>query len=53
MLFALPTLLFFVVSFFDYDRAGIYPAFMLDNYQDLFTTPATWRIYVSSLPLRA
>ncbi len=49
VLFALPTLLFFVVSFFDYDRVGIYPAFMLDNYRDLLTTPATLRIYASSL----
>ena len=49
VLFALPTLLFVVVSFFDYDRTGIYPAFMLDNYRDLLTTPATLRVYVSSL----
>jgi putative spermidine/putrescine transport system permease protein len=49
VLFALPTLTFFVVSFFDYDRVGIYPAFMLDNYRDLLTTPATWRIYLSSM----
>lgn len=49
VLFALPTLLFFVISFFDYDRVGIYPAFILDNYRDLLTTPATLRIYVSSL----
>ena len=49
VLFALPTLLFFVVSFFDYDRVGIYPAFLLDNYRDLLTTPATLRIYESSL----
>ncbi len=48
-LFLLPTLLFFVISFFDYDRVGIYPAFILDNYRDLLTTPATLRIYVSSL----
>ena len=41
VLFALPTLLFLVVSFFDYDRVGIYPAFMLDSYVDLLTTPAT------------
>ena len=27
VLFALPTLLFVVVSFFDYDRVGMYPAF--------------------------
>ncbi len=49
VLFALPTLLFLVVSFFDYDRVGIYPAFLLDNYRDLLTTPATLRVYVSSL----
>jgi putative spermidine/putrescine transport system permease protein len=49
VLFALPTLLFVVVSFWDYDRTGIYPAFMLDNYRDLLTTPSTIRVYVSSL----
>jgi putative spermidine/putrescine transport system permease protein len=49
VLFALPTMLFFVISFFDYDRVGIYPAFILDNYRDLLTTPATLRIYASSL----
>ena len=49
VLFALPTVLFFVISFFDYDRVGIYPAFLLDNYRELFTTPTTWRIYLSSL----
>jgi putative spermidine/putrescine transport system permease protein len=49
VLFALPTVLFLVVSFFDYDRTGIYPAFIVDNYRDLLTTPATIRVYVSSL----
>ena len=49
VLFALPTVLFLVISFWDYDRVGIYPAFMMDNYVDLFTTPATWRIYRSSM----
>lgn len=49
VLFALPTILFLVVSFFDYDRVGIYPAFLLDNYRDLLTTPATLRVYISSL----
>lgn len=48
-LFALPTILFLVVSFFDYDRVGIYPAFLLDSYQDLLTTPSTLRVYISSL----
>jgi len=48
-LFALPTILFVVVSFWEYDRTGIYAAFTLDNYRDLLTTPATIRVYVSSL----
>lgn len=50
-LVVLPAFLFLVVSFFDYDRTGIYPAFMLDNYAELFTTPATARVYISSLKL--
>lgn len=49
VLFALPTLLFAVVSFFDYDRTGIYPAFILDNYNDLVNSPTTLRVYLSSL----
>jgi putative spermidine/putrescine transport system permease protein len=49
VLFALPTVLFAIVSFWDYDRTGIYPAFVLDSYRDLLTTPATIRVYVSSL----
>lgn len=53
VLFAAPTILFVVISFWDYDRVGIYPAFMLDNYKDLFTTSATWRIYASSLKFAA
>lgn len=50
-LIALPAFLFLAVSFFDYDRLGIYPAFMLDNYQELFSTPSTYRVYISSLKL--
>jgi putative spermidine/putrescine transport system permease protein len=49
VMFALPTTLFLIVSFYDYDRTGIYPAFLLDNYRELLTTPATWRVYLSSL----
>lgn len=52
-LFAAPTVLFAVVSFWDYDRVGMYPAFMWDNYLDLITTPATLRIYLSSLQFAA
>ena len=53
VLFALPTILFLVISFYDYDRIGIYPAFIFDNYRDLLTTPATWRVYLSSLKFAA
>ncbi|MEJ0017834.1 MAG: ABC transporter permease [Acetobacteraceae bacterium] len=53
VLFALPTFLFLVVSFFDYDRVGLYPAFMFDNYRDLLTTPSTLRVYISSLKFAA
>ena len=49
VLFALPTVLFVIVSFWDYDRTGIYPAFTFQNYHDLLTTPATIRVYISSL----
>ncbi len=52
-LVAVPAFLFLAVSFFDYDRTGIYPAFMLDNYAELLTTPATLRVYTSSLKLAA
>lgn len=47
--FALPTLIFLVVSFYDYDRVGIYPDFLLDNYREILTTPSTLRVYLSSL----
>ena len=50
-LIALPAFVFLAVSFFDYDRTGIYPAFMMDNYAELLTTPATARVYISSLKL--
>jgi len=47
--FVVPTTLFIVVSFFDYDRTGLYPAFLLDNYLEVFTSPATLRLYGSTL----
>jgi putative spermidine/putrescine transport system permease protein len=47
--FLLPTTLFLIVSFFDYDRTGIYPAFMLDNYWELLTSQSTLRLYGSTL----
>ena len=49
VLFVLPTALFLVVSFFDYDRIGIYPAFLLDSYREIFTSASTLRVYGSTL----
>ena len=49
LMFALPTALFLAVSFFDYDRTGIYPAFLLDNYREVFTSSSTLRVYCSTL----
>jgi putative spermidine/putrescine transport system permease protein len=49
LLFFIPMLLFLAVSFFDYDRVGIYPAFIFDSYHDVFTNPATYEIYLDSL----
>ena len=37
LFFGLPMLVVLVVSFFDFDRTGIIPAFILDNYIELFT----------------
>lgn len=53
LLFAVPMLLFLAVSFFDYDRVGIYPAFIFDSYRDVFTNPATYEIYLASLRFAA
>lgn len=46
LLFAVPMLLFLAVSFFDYDRVGIYPAFILDSYHDVFTNPARYERFI-------
>ena len=53
VLFAIPMVLFLAVSFFDYDRVGIYPAFLFDSYHDVFTNPATYEIYLDSLRFAA
>lgn len=50
-MFIVPAVMFVVVSFFDYDRTGIYPAFLLDNYRELFTSESTLRVYASTFRL--
>lgn len=47
--FALPTFTFLVVSFYDYDRIGIYPDFLLTNYEEVLSASMTLRVYISSL----
>jgi putative spermidine/putrescine transport system permease protein len=48
-MFVLPAMIFVVVSFFDYDRTGIYPAFLFDSYREVFTSASTLRLYLSSI----
>jgi putative spermidine/putrescine transport system permease protein len=43
--FVAPLVFVIVVSFFDYDRLAIYPAFLIENYTDIFTSPITLRLY--------
>src|SRR5437870_880814 len=49
LFFGLPMLVVLVVSFFDFDRADIIPAFILDNYVELFRSEVTLRLYLSSI----
>ena len=38
-----------VVSFFDYSTTQIIPAFLLQNYDELLTSPVTWQTYLQTL----
>ena len=49
LFFGLPMIVVLVVSFFDFDRTDIIPAFIFDNYVELFTREVTLRLYASSL----
>src|ERR1700722_12401731 len=49
LFFGLPMIVVLVVSFFDFDRTDIVPAFIFDNYIDLFTREVTLRLYASSI----
>jgi len=52
-MFVLPAFIFLVVSFFDYDRTGIYPAFLLESYREVFTSASTYRVYASTFKFAA
>ena len=45
----LPILLLVVVSFWDYDFAGMYPDFMTLNYEEVLGSWVTWRTYLNTL----
>jgi putative spermidine/putrescine transport system permease protein len=53
LFFGLPMIVVLVVSFFDFDRTDIIPAFILDNYVELFTREVTLRLYASSIKFAA
>jgi putative spermidine/putrescine transport system permease protein len=52
-MFVAPLVFVIIVSFFDYDRLEIYPAFMFDNYVDIFTSEITVRLYLKTLEFAA
>ncbi len=47
--FGLPMLVVVTVSFFDYGQGRLYPAFIFDNYLEIFSSSVTLRLYLSSL----
>jgi putative spermidine/putrescine transport system permease protein len=47
--FGIPMLLVGAVSFFDYERWQIVPAFILDNYIELFQSSLTLRLYLTAI----
>ena len=49
LFFGIPVLVVIAVSFFDFQQTEIIPTFILDNYQDIFTSDTTLRLYLSSL----
>jgi putative spermidine/putrescine transport system permease protein len=49
LMFVAPLAFVVVVSFFDYGRVDIYPAFILDNYAEIFTSELTARLYLKTL----
>jgi putative spermidine/putrescine transport system permease protein len=53
LMFVAPLAFVIVVSFFDYGRVDIYPAFMFDNYAEIFTSEVTGRLYLKTLEYAA
>ncbi len=51
--FVLPILTIVVVSFWDYDFAGLYPDFLTMNYTDTLGSWVTWKTYLNTLKFTA
>lgn len=50
---AIPILLLLVVSFWDYDFAGMYPGFLTFNYAETLGSWVTWKTYGNTLKFAA
>ena len=53
LFFGLPMLVVLAVSFFDYSHAQIHPAFIVDNYVELFQSSLTLKLYLTSIKFAA
>ncbi|MBY3133006.1 MULTISPECIES: ABC transporter permease [Rhizobium] len=53
LFFLLPIAMIAVVSFWDYDFAGLYPDFLTMNYTDTLGSWVTWKIYLNTLKFTA
>jgi putative spermidine/putrescine transport system permease protein len=51
--FGLPMVVVVIVSFFDYGHAQMFPAFILQNYIDIFTSNVTFEQYLSTIKFAA
>jgi len=49
LFFGAPMIVVLIVSFFDYQQVSIIPTFILDNYQEVFTSNLTLELYLSTL----
>src|SRR3954451_19787461 len=49
----IPIATILVVSFWDYDSIRVIPDFILLNYEELLTSPVTWRTYLNTLKYAA
>ena len=47
--FVLPIMMIVIVSFWDYDFAGLYPAFLTMNYTETLGSWVTWKTYLNTL----